>query len=56
VYHAYEVERNQRRQVVLYRCERCGIEFRRARHLPGKGRYVHQGCGGKVRYVGASAA
>jgi predicted SprT family Zn-dependent metalloprotease len=56
VRHSYPVERNQRRQTVIYRCQACGKEFSRHRRLPKKGRWVHALCGGDLRLVAVSAA
>jgi SprT protein len=47
--HNYEVQRNQPRQEVGYRCIRCGITVVRKRRLPKGRRYVHARCGGDLR-------
>lgn len=49
VYHRYEVERNQKRQRVVYRCEKCGHLIERTRRLPRRRTYLHTTCGGVVR-------
>lgn len=51
VRHRYEVVRNERRQIVTYRCESCGKQFDRHRRLPRKGHWVHAGCGGALKLV-----
>lgn len=51
VRHDYEVERNEKRQVVVYRCQRCGEQFERRRRLNRNRRYVHAGCGGAIVFV-----
>lgn len=48
VRHTYDVARNQPRQIVVYRCVRCGAEITRRRRLPRKKRYAHVGCGGEI--------
>lgn len=48
VKHTYECVRNERRQQVVYRCAKCGIEISRHRRLPRKRKYLHSGCGGEV--------
>lgn len=52
VYHRYQVRRNERRQVVFYRCRKCGSTFERHRRLPKRGRYVHAMCGGELEFCG----
>ncbi len=49
VRHTYEVERNQARQKVTYRCSLCGKAFLRGRRFPKRVRYLHVGCGGELR-------
>jgi len=49
VRHSYAVQRNQKRQEVAYRCDRCGTLLTRSRKLPARRPYVHNGCGGLVR-------
>ncbi len=49
VRHRYEVERNQPRQKVEYRCVKCGKLIERSRRLPKRRRYVHATCGGNLR-------
>jgi SprT protein len=46
VRHQYEVERNGRRQRVVYRCAKCGFEFAKPRRFPRSRRYAHVNCGG----------
>lgn len=46
VRHRYEVERNARRQRVIYRCAKCGFEFVKSRRFPKRRRYAHIDCGG----------
>jgi SprT protein len=48
VRHRYEVERNQPRQQVVYRCQRCGAEFARNKRFPKGRRYQHVQCGGTL--------
>ena len=56
VRHSYEVERNQPRQQVHYRCDRCGHTFSRARRLPRRRRYFHVDCGGPIKLVAVKQA
>lgn len=49
VRHAYDVQRNARRQQAVYECARCGALIYRSRRLPKGRRYVHAACGGAVR-------
>lgn len=49
--HNYEVERNTARQQVAYQCQRCGVEFMRARRLPRRRKYVHSNCGGSLKLI-----
>jgi len=49
VRHNYEVERNEKRQKVVYTCLRCGKSFERARRLPRRRKYVHANCGGSLK-------
>lgn len=51
VRHGYEVQRNDPRQRVVYRCSRCGIEIARKRRLPRRRKYVHVDCGGGLSLV-----
>jgi predicted SprT family Zn-dependent metalloprotease len=51
VRHTMPCVRNTARQVLVYQCERCGLEFQRRRRLPARGRFVHAGCGGDVAFV-----
>lgn len=51
VRHQYEVERNQKRQEVVYRCKRCHEEFTRKRRLPKNRKYYHVHCGGLITFV-----
>ena len=55
VHHQYECERNQPRQLVRYRCERCQFEFTRRRRLTRGRTYLHIRCGGKIRFVGVES-
>lgn len=57
VRHTYEVQRNERRQEVGYRCKGCGTLVTRTKRLPRGRKYVHAFCGGalQLEYVrGAS--
>ena len=49
VHHCYEVQRNNTRQKVVYRCMRCGKPIDRSRRLPKRRRFVHANCGGALR-------
>lgn len=49
VHHRYDCKRNQARQRVEYRCEKCGAKLHRARRLPRFKRYVHVDCGGTLK-------
>ncbi len=49
VRHSYDVERNEKRQLVTYVCLRCGKPIHRNRRLPKRRRYVHANCGGDLR-------
>ena len=49
VQHTYPVQRNAKRQSVVYRCLKCGSKLQRARRLPGRKRYVHARCGGALK-------
>jgi len=49
VRHAYEVERNESRQRVAYRCARCGAVIVRSRRLPKGRKYIHAACGGAIQ-------
>ncbi|MBS1717307.1 MAG: SprT-like domain-containing protein [Armatimonadetes bacterium] len=51
VRHRYEVERNQSRQAVIYRCSRCNQELARSRKWRRGTRYMHVHCGGTWRFV-----
>jgi len=55
VRHTYEVARNASRQVVTYRCVRCGSSIERRRRLPRGRKYVHAQCGGGLKLVGVEA-
>jgi predicted SprT family Zn-dependent metalloprotease len=50
IYHSFPAQRNQKRQQVGYRCERCGAVIVRWRRLPHNRRYVHTKCGGQVSF------
>ena len=52
VRHKYEVERNQARQLVIYRCVGCGAELPRKRRLPKRRAFVHATCGAPIKFVG----
>ncbi|MBS1720767.1 MAG: SprT-like domain-containing protein [Armatimonadetes bacterium] len=52
VRHRYAVERNEKRQQVLYVCKRCGLEFVRGRRFPRGRRVMHVSCGGLLKLVG----
>lgn len=52
VYHRYEVQRNQARQEVHYRCVQCGVTIVRRRQLPKRKKYSHRGCGGAIECIG----
>lgn len=49
VRHKYDVERNQPKQKVTYRCTKCGKLIERARRLPKRRRYIHATCGGGLK-------
>lgn len=49
--HCYEVQRNERRQVVTYICTRCGAKFERSRRFPKRRKYLHVNCGGGLRLM-----
>lgn len=49
VQHNYPVQRNAKRQSVVYRCVRCGSQLTRARILPKRRKYVHARCGGALK-------
>lgn len=51
VRHQLEVERNQNRQLVIYRCKKCGTKFEKKRRFARKRKYVHLNCGGFLEYV-----
>jgi predicted SprT family Zn-dependent metalloprotease len=51
VRHTYEVQRNQPRQKVEYRCDRCGHTFTRSRRLPRRRKYFHVHCGGPIKLM-----
>ncbi|HEY3780145.1 MAG TPA: SprT-like domain-containing protein [Fimbriimonadaceae bacterium] len=51
VRHNYEVQRNAKRQQVGYLCQRCGTVLVRSRRLPRRRRYIHNGCGGSIKYA-----
>lgn len=56
VRHTYEVERNARRQQVIYKCTKCSKEFARGRKLPRGRKYLHAACGGPIRLVRVETA
>lgn len=56
VRHSFPCRRNQPRQVVTYRCERCGADLKRLRRLPRRRKYIHVGCGGALRFHEAERA
>lgn len=47
--HDYACQRNQPRQMVLYKCSRCGMSIPRRRRLPRQRRYLHRACGGEIQ-------
>jgi SprT protein len=49
VRHRYDVQRNGKRQKVIYCCLRCGTKLERSRRLPRRRKYVHATCGGDLR-------
>jgi SprT protein len=56
VRHTYEVARNSARQIVTYRCVRCGTPISRKRRLPRGAKYVHARCGGGLKLESVEAA
>ncbi len=56
VRHKYEVERNQARQLVIYKCIGCGAELPRKRRLPKRRAFVHATCGAPIKFVGLRSA
>lgn len=56
VRHSYQCARNERRQRVTYRCQRCGAHIERSRKLPRHRRYVHARCGGALRLFAVDSA
>ena len=54
--HCYQVERNQRKQSVIYRCQRCGTEFARSKRFPRFRKYVHIRCGGSLKLISIERA
>lgn len=52
VRHRYQVEKNEARQVVTYRCRRCKTLIERTRRLRSDRKYVHARCGGALELVG----
>lgn len=52
VRHRYQCTRNESRQIVFYRCQRCGAQFERKRRLPRRRKYMHQNCGGTIQFTG----
>jgi SprT protein len=51
VHHKFEVERNQSKQQVIYKCRKCGTEFVRKRKLNANRKYFHLNCGGSLLLV-----
>ena len=49
VRHRYAVLRNAKRQVVTYKCVRCGALIERNRRLPRRRKYLHVACGGEIK-------
>lgn len=49
VRHDYPTDRNQPRQAVTYRCQRCGSALIRKRRLPRRRMFVHASCGGSLQ-------
>ncbi len=56
VRHCYTALRNQRRQVVVYKCQKCGEHISRHRRLPRRRKYAHVNCGGLIQFVEVQAA
>jgi predicted SprT family Zn-dependent metalloprotease len=56
VHHQYDVQRNQKRRVVVYRCIRCAMTFEKSRRFPQGRRYLHRGCGGALHLDGIMVA
>ncbi|MBL8060734.1 MAG: SprT-like domain-containing protein [Chthonomonas sp.] len=56
VRHCYSAQRNQKRQVVIYKCLRCGEHISRHRRLPRRRKYAHINCGGLIQFVEVQAA
>lgn len=52
VRHTYEVQRNEKRQQVVYQCSRCGFELVKARRFQKRVRYLHRDCGGVFKFNG----
>lgn len=51
VRHRYEVQRNEARQVVTYRCQKCRVLLERPRRLRKDRVYVHAKCGGRLELL-----
>ncbi len=51
VRHQYECQRNEKRQIVIYRCIRCGKQIQRRRRLPRRTTFVHLKCGGRIKFL-----
>ena len=51
VRHKYEVERNGKKQQVIYQCARCKEQFVRVRRLAKNKRYYHVNCGGQIKFI-----
>lgn len=56
VRHCYPANRNQKRQVVVYKCQKCGERIARHRRLPRRRKYAHINCGGLIQFVEVQAA
>jgi predicted SprT family Zn-dependent metalloprotease len=52
VRHRYETTRNKPRQLVIYRCDRCGEEFSRTRKFSHGRIYRHVRCHGTLQFIG----
>lgn len=51
VTHSFDCARNVSRQVVRYRCQKCGEMLERTRRLPKNRQFVHISCGGPIVFV-----
>lgn len=55
VFHKYECQRNQKRQQVEYKCQKCGFAYVRHRRLPKNRIYLHRNCGGKLKLLSVAS-